>query len=406
MKKIRLLVTASTFPLFKKDTTPRFVLDLCKSIEATGKFDCLVLVPHSKAAAVNEVIEGIKVKRYRYMYPASLEQVSGGGIIPKIKKNKLLIFIVPFFLLSQLISTILTIRKYKPQILLVNWIVPQGLIAAIIKVFYTELKIILISHGGDVGLLSSNYVLRVIGKFILKKADKVIAVSSFVRDKVVEISKLKKSEISIISYGVDYKRFEPCNSIDTQKTAPLILFIGRLEKKKGVDYLLKAIPTVAIKYPDITLKIVGNGTLKDELISLSKELNIEKNVIFIGAIEHSLIPNFFKEAILLVAPSINSEDDTEGLPNVILEAIASGTPIVTTDAGGITDIIKDKITGILVEQKNSPQLSEKIIELLEKDKLRNRLSKEAKKQLLNSFTYHTIGKKYQEIILSLHNQYL
>lgn len=399
MTKIKILITSSTFPRFKDDSTPAFILDLCKNIQTWTKADCLVLVPQSEGALLYETLEGIKVKRYRYIYPDFLAQISGHGIIAKIKKNRFLVLLIPLFFFFQFIATVTAIRNYRPDILFANWIIPQGVIAYLIKSFCSpSIKIILYSLGGDVGLLQKNIFFRYLGNIILKKADTVVVVSNFLKKRLSELYPFYKDKIAVIPLGVNEKRFEECILKKEKERDKKLLFLGRLEEKKGVIYLLEAIKKVLVYYPDIILNICGDGTEKNFLIEMAKKLEIEKNVSFTGSISHSKTPEYFKEALIFVAPSINLPDDLEGLPTVVMEAIAAKLPVITTDAGGITDIIENYKTGIIVAQKSVDELSDKIIELIEKPDLRENLADNAYKKLLKDFTHRVAGEKFKEII--------
>lgn len=400
MTEVKILITSSTFPRFKDDSTPGFILDLCKNIQTWARAECFVLAPQSEGSLLYENLEGIKVKRYRYIYPDFLAQISGHGIVAKIKKNKSLILLVPLFFFFQFISTVIAIKNYKPDILLANWIIPQGVIALLIKTFYApSLKMILYSLGGDVGLLQKNIFLKYLGSIILQKADRIVVVSSFLKNRLSELYPLYKDKISIIPLGVNEKRFEECLlKKDKKETEKILLFLGRLEEKKGVKYLLEAIKKVSKYYPHLILKVCGDGTEKKFLIEMGRKLEIEKNVLFTGSLPHSKTPEYFKEALVFIAPSVNLTDDLEGLPTVVLEAIAAKVPVITTDAGGITDIIENYKTGIIVPQKSVDELSSRIIELIEKPDLRKSLADNAYERLLKNFTHRIAGEKFKEII--------
>jgi glycosyltransferase involved in cell wall biosynthesis len=402
MKKIRVLVTTSTFPRNKNDSMPRLILTLSKCIVASGDIECLVSAPHSPGTLLSEEMEGIKIERYRYMFPYSLEKISGMGIISKIRSNKLLLFIVPSLLMSQLLSTASLVRKYKPDVILSNWIVPQGLVAAVLKLFYPTVKVILVSHGGDAGFIQSHYLLSLFCKYALIKADRVIAVSSFIRDIILNISGSILDKLSVIPYGIDLTPFEGAHAKKADRNGISrkgLLFVGRLEEKKGVQYLIESMPRVLEMHPDMTLTIAGDGTLKRQLMNLAENLHIEDRVIFVGHVQYSQLVELFGETVLFIAPSINTKEDVEGLPNAILEAIGAKVPVITTDAGGITDIIENNVTGVLVQQGRSDQLAEKIVELMGNQNLRATLAENAYRKLLTDYTYPQMGRKYREVIL-------
>lgn len=403
-KPLRILVTASTFPRHNHDSCPRFVLDVCKSLQEVGGSQCLVLAPHESGARTSEVMEGVSVRRYRYFFPGSLQKISGLGIVSKIKKNKLLALLVPFFLFFQFIATVRAIRDYRPDVLLVNWIVPQGLVAVWAKMFFPGLKMVLISHGGDVALIRKNALFGKIGAWVLKRADKVVGVSSFGQREMARISRLSEGEIEVLSMGVNENDYRECRLNRKKNLRALkkcLLFIGRIEEKKGLLYLLEAMPRILKKHPDVVLKIIGTGTLKDKMEDLSRRLNLEGSVEFLGAVDHDQIPRYFEEVMVFVVPSVDLDEDIEGLPTVIPETIAATVPVIATDAGGITDIIEDNVTGVLVEQRNSFELADKIIQLMEDENRRKLLVANAFSRLLENYTYTAIGRRCREILDSL-----
>lgn len=394
--KLRILVAASTFPRYGGDNTPRFILDLCKSLQTAGECTCTVLAPHANGSRVIEEVEGVKVLRYRYIIPSSLEKLSRGGIVSIIKRNKVTLLVVPFFLAGQFFATVRAVKRLKPDLVLSNWIVPQGIVAALIKIFVPGLKIIVVSHGGDSAFIQGNFIFRLMGKFALRKADKIVAVSSFIKERISYVSGVAADMIAVAPMGVNNSLFKPAERDNSQKSS--LLFVGRLEEKKGLVYLIEAMTEVLQSYPDAFLKIVGDGTQKTRLQRLASEKGLAERVVFVGAVEHSRLPGFFEESTVFVAPSVNLDDDVEGLPVVLLESMAAGVPVITTDAGGITDIIESGVTGIVVPQRDPVRLARGIMRLLEDENLRKDISLRASATLRERFTWEAVAKRYIGII--------
>jgi glycosyltransferase involved in cell wall biosynthesis len=393
MNKLKILVTASTFPASPHDTSPRFVLDICRGIESMGKARCLVLAPHSQGAKVRENLEGVTVHRFRYA-PERWELISGQGIYAKLKQNPKLIFLIPCFFLAQFLALVKIWVSWQPDVLLAHWIIPQGMIARAAKVFFPGMKMIVACHGGDVALINKNPVLRKLGEFIFRGANRVVAVSTFLEGELLNNYQLLLGRTTIIPCGVDVGKiiegrlFFPLRSDDAA-----LLFVGRLEEEKGVIYLLQALALVVEQHPEAVLHIVGDGTLRTALMTLCRQLNLESYVVFHGAAKHAeVIQHMLKAAILLV-PSI-----IEGLGVVILEGMAAGIPVITTGAGGIPDIIKPDETGVLVPQRDEKALAGKIIELMEHKELRKRLADNAFNFVKTEFAIARTGGKYQEVI--------
>ncbi len=126
-----ILVLASTFPRWENDSTPPFVYELSKKF--TGKSEVIVLAPFSKGAKKYEVMDGMAVHRFNYWPFAN--KLADGAILPNLKVNKLLWLQVPFFFLFEFFAVWSMIRKYKPDVIHVHWIIPQGIVAVTIKKF-------------------------------------------------------------------------------------------------------------------------------------------------------------------------------------------------------------------------------------------------------------------------------
>lgn len=201
-------------------------------------------------------------------------------------------------------------------------------------------------------------------KYELSKKGKKLISILYRFNKAIPIAISKKIEsdmkmlykfhsIETIYNPVDISRFHIERNCDSQKSVTFIN-IGRLTKPKNQKLLLKSFALVLKQMPNARLKIAGDGELKNELIDLSKELGIQDSVEFLGNIKEIEI-ELAKSDIFVLS------SDYEGLPLAVLEAMASGLPIISTNVGGVPDIVTDN--GILVETHNEFQLAEAMIEL-------------------------------------------
>jgi colanic acid/amylovoran biosynthesis glycosyltransferase len=163
----------------------------------------------------------------------------------------------------------------------------------------------------------------------------------------------------IVHYsGINLEKFPFIERRMPAPSSPLILLsVGRLTEKKGIQYLLKAFSYLSPKYPNLQLYIVGAGPLEHRLLQLTTELKIEQKVRFFGALSHEQTAQLMSEAHLFCLPSVTTkEGNVEGIPNAIKEAMASGLPVVSTIHGGIPEIVKHGTTGYLVPQRNVSRL--------------------------------------------------
>src|SRR3989344_4917908 len=281
MSKRKLLVFASTFPRWKKDTIPPFVYELSKRL--VKGFDVTVLAPSFPGAKEEEVMDGMKVKRFHYGLGRYETLASNEGILPALKKSKRNYFKIPFFLLGEFV-------------------------AAICKKFYGT-RFVVTTHGGDIFGLRG-FVSRMSKRFTLRNADKITVVSNAIKKEILTTLN-PKLKIDVVSMGVDSKKFNPRQRDDSIKKKykigeEFLLFVGRLAEKKGVKYLLEAMPDVLKKFPKAKLLIVGSGPLEKELKEIHKNLKLKDSVVFTGAIANAELPKYYATADIFVGPSIEA----------------------------------------------------------------------------------------------------
>lgn len=382
MKK-RLLVTASTFPRFEGDSEPRFVLDLCKGL--TKYFDVTVLVPAAIGALDEEVLEGVKVIRYHYFPIKKFETLCyPGAIVPRIKEKKARIILVPFLFLALYFKLKRLLPNY--DVVHAHWIIPQGIVQGFFHTPY-----IVTGHGGDVTSLNKGIVKNLKIK-TLKNASYVTTVSSALLEEVNKIYKVNHSDI--ISMGCNVKNFDPSYRKENyfgQGDKKVILFVGRLAEKKGVTYLIEA-----MKQVDAKLIIAGGGPLEGELKAQAKEQG--DKIQFIGATTHQELQTIYASSDLFVAPSVTAKDgDKEGFGLVILEAMASGLPVVASNSGGIPDLLTDKLDGFLTREKDAEDIAGKINKILKDNQMYRTMAINAK-NTAQKYDYEVIAEKYAKII--------
>src|SRR3989344_3214046 len=214
----------------------------------------------------------------------------------------------------------------------------------------------------------------------------VIGISSALEARA---KRLGAAKTLVIYNGVDFKRLEEIKK--EQPEQPTISVVARLSKEKGLDYLIKSLPLIAKKIPDIRLVMVGDGDMRSELIWLVKQEKLESRVRFLGSLPNDQAMRQVAKSSVFVLPSLG-----EGLGIVILEAQALGVPVVATNIGGIPDCVKDGATGILVQIKNPEAIAEAVIKVLENQSLADELVANAKKELYR-FDWQRIAEQYADI---------
>ena len=238
--KPTLLVLASTFPRWKDDTEPRFVYDLCLRLKK--EFRVIILAPHAKGAKKYEEIEGLLVHRYRYA-PEGFENLAyEGGITAKLKGNKLNFLILPFFFLGQCLAIIKLLKQYPVKVIHAHWLIPQGILALMAKkISKNKPAILCTSHGGDLYGLNDP-ISKAIKRYVIKNVDAMTVVSSAMQNEIKKLVPEAKLP-TIAPMGTDLKHlFTPDDSVCRKLNQ--LLFVGRLVEKKGLKYLLQAMPEI------------------------------------------------------------------------------------------------------------------------------------------------------------------
>lgn len=382
MKK-KLLVTGTTFPRWKNDTEPRFVLDLSKAL--LKYYDVTVLVPATEGAKNHELLEGVNVIRYHYFPIHKLETLCyPGAIVPRIKEKKVRILLVPFLFIGLFIKLSKMLPEY--DIVHAHWVIPQG----IIQSFFRK-PFIITGHGGDI--MSMNHgIIKKLKTRALKRASYVTTVSEELKSKAESITNL--GNIEVISMGCNTEKFGKKYAINNyfkQNDKKVLLFVGRLAEKKGIKYLIDAMNEI-----DALLFIVGEGPLRGILQKQAEP--IDNKIRFLGAKTHEELKVLYASADIFVAPSITAKDgDTEGVPTVLMEAMASGLPCVASDSGGISSLISNGEEGFLVEEKNVNQLVDRLGILVQDDNLRIKLSEKARLKA-EQYDYKNIAEKYAAVL--------
>lgn len=382
-RKKRLLVTASTFPRWADDTEPRFVLDISKAL--TKYFDVTVLVPACPDAKDREILEGVKVVRYHYFPIHKLETLCyPGAIVPRIKEKKSRALLVPFLVFSLWLNVWTRMDRY--DYVHAHWIIPQGIVQSLFQKRY-----IVTGHGTDVVSLNQG-VMKKIKKWTLGRASAVTVVSTYLEGVVKEICPDAKT--TVLSMGCWTERFSRSfrqENYFLQGDKKVILFVGRLAEKKGVRYLIEAMRDI-----DAKLVIVGKGPEEEDLKRQSKGQS--DKITFLGPKTHDELKTIYASADVFAAPSVTAKDgDQEGFGLVILEAMASGLPVVASRSGGILDLISDGENGLLAEEKNPKDIAEKINRLLADDEFYETMQKRAL-QTAKQYDYAEIGRKYAKVI--------
>ena len=398
-EKNRVLVIATTFPRWESDQEPRFIYDLCRNLPKEA--DIHVLAPDAPDAKRQESWGEMKITRFSYFYPRSLQKLCyEGGIIPNLKSSWLARIQLPFFLIALFTSLIKITGEKEFDLIHCHWLIPQGFFCALIK-FWRGIPYLLTAHGGDVFSFKGIPGIKMLINFALRHSAGCTANSRATENQILKSH--KKAIIKIVPMGVDLIQFNKKNyNHDIKKSIGpesfLLLGVGRLAQKKGFEFLIQAMPRVIEEIPKARLIIIGFGPQKDQLEKMIQELNLSSSVSLIGGRTGKELRDWFATADIFIGPSIITKDgDTEGQGVVFLEAMASGTPIIASDVGGIKDVVQDGFSGLLIPEKNPDAIAEKIVELAKNNSLREQLVQNALELANSDYSWKHSAKTFFNI---------
>jgi glycosyltransferase involved in cell wall biosynthesis len=192
---------------------------------------------------------------------------------------------------------------------------------------------------------------------------------------------------------LDFDKFKIKKEFDKRNN--LVGYIGRLSEEKGVLNFVKAIPEILKERNDLEFLIGGDGQLRDEIEKYLDEKDLNDKVKLTGWIPHDELPEYLNELKLLVLPSY-----TEGLPNIMLEAMACGTPVLATPVGAIPDVIKDGETGFIMENNSPECIAKNVIRALNHPNL-EKIAENGRELVEKEFTYEAAVERYKEILEEL-----
>jgi glycosyltransferase involved in cell wall biosynthesis len=228
---------------------------------------------------------------------------------------------------------------------------------------------------------------------------------SFTHFIVIESWKLGEEDIlarrkSKLRYGAyfsgDTNLFKLIIPIEARPN--FIGYFGRFSIEKGTIDFIKAIPLILIKIPNLKVLLVGGGMLDEEVEALINSLGLKSNVELAGWIDYTKLQDYYNKVKLVVIPS-----KCEGLPNVLLEAVSCGTPVLATPVGGIPDIIIEGETGFILENPSPEEIARKVIYILEDMDRLKRVSLKAKKLVNEQYSFDASITRYAGIIRDLYS---
>lgn len=276
------------------------------------------------------------------------------------------------------------LKKNKYDINHTHFIIPTGLVSYLLR---SKIPYIITSHGSDVPNYNpdrfgiQHELLRPLWNAIFRNADYITSPTEYLKDLILEnVDKEKYSDkVKIIPNGISPENFNP------KKKEKKILVVTRLFERKGVQYVIDAMKGIT----DYELVICGDGPYKEKLEQQIKSINAN-NIHLLGFVSNEQLKNEYETSSIFVLPS-----SSENFPVVLLEAMASGCAIITSNVTGCPEVVGD--TALLVDPKESGEINKALVRLISDDELRLKLGHEARERVLKNFTWKQVAQDYVEM---------
>lgn len=398
---MRICVLTQTFPRDQQDSTAAFMKEFCDGLAQNGN-EVFVLTPFDRK--FNRKKDQFKVVTYKYIWPDQLHLLGYSRSMEGDQVLKMRSFLlIPFMVSFGIIALIRLVRAKKIDVINAHWIVPNGFMAMVAS-FFTKVPYTVTLPGTDAYLAFRYKTIGLVVKFIVKYSTVIFSNSSFHLKRIMDLGVNPKYKL-VIAYPTDTKKFKPIKTgldkirsqLGISKEETVLLAVGRMVYKKGYNYMIKAMKP--LENNPIKILIAGEGDQKNEWMRLTKSLNLENKILFIGNIKRGEIVKYYNMADVMVAPSIiDRRGNVDGGPVTNFEAMACGKPQIVTNVLGIADVLKNGVNGFVVPQKNIKALTSAISKLHQSKALRDKMGKANVTLVRSSFSTGAIGKIYSEYL--------
>jgi glycosyltransferase involved in cell wall biosynthesis len=366
----RVVMVASSFPRFRGDTVGTFMEPIARGLAARGHEIHIVLPWHPRWTRPLRD-DGVTFHLFRYAPLARLNVFGYAGALEADERLRgAAIAATPLAAAAGWHAARSVARAIDATIVHGHWVVPGGVIAAAAA---GSRPLVISLHGSDVFVAERHAAVGRAARWALGSAAYVTACSEDLRQRALRLGADARRSRTI-PYGVDCTRFkpDPAARVDLRTRwglaadAEVVLAAGRFVRKKGFEYLIDAVARLAPARPRLRLVLAGAGDLRAELEGRIAARGIADRTVLPGVLLQDEVAAALAAADVGVVPSVRDPSgNVDGLPNVVLETLASGTPLVASPAGGIGAVVKDGTTGLLAPEADVPAIAAGIERLLD-----------------------------------------
>ncbi len=343
------VMVTSSYPRFPGDSVGTFMEPIATSIAARGH-EVHVVAPWHPLVTRPDEENGVRFHFYKYAPSPHLNVFGYAAALRADVRLKAAAYVAaPLALAAGWRAARTVARKHRATVMHGHWVVPGGVVAAAAA---PGLPLVVSLHGSDVYVAETLWAARRAAGLVFKRAGAVTACSADLGRRAIALG-ASPDRVEVVPYGVDPGRFRPDPFVRARRRAslgiathtPLLFTAGRLVRKKGFEYLIDALAKIPQEM-NVQAAIAGAGDLEPELRQRVEAAHIGYRVRFLGNLSQDEVAAWLATADLVAIPSVRDDSgNVDGLPNIVLETMASGTPLITTPAGGIGAVVEHGRTG-------------------------------------------------------------
>ena len=395
MRHVVVMVTSS-YPRFRGDSVGTFMEPIATSVAALGH-EVHVVAPWHPLVQRQPEEHGVRFHFYKYAPVPSLNIFGyAAAMRADVRLRGAAYAAAPLALGAGWWAARQVARAHNATVMHGHWVIPGGVTAALAA---PELPLVISLHGSDVFIAERLRPARHAARAAFRRAGAVTACSADLAERAVRLGAARE-RTSVVPYGVDAARFQPdagARDIVRQQLGipaamTLVAAAGRLVRKKGFEYLIDAVRDL----PHVVLALAGDGTLREELRMRAASAGASERIRLMGNQTQDEVARLFAAADLIVAPSVRDDaGNVDGLPNVVMEALASGVPLITTSAGGIGSVVEHGVTGWIVPERD-PSAIVSAVESLREDTRRRQIGAAARRLVQERFGWQRTAASFIE----------
>jgi glycosyltransferase involved in cell wall biosynthesis len=379
---MRVLFLAHAYPRFAGDPVGSFILRLAVSLRAEG-VEVTVLAPAAPDVASRDVIEGVPVHRFRYA-PRRLETLAYTGTMgAQVRRSWMARVALVAFLASALRSARQLVRRDAITLIHAHWWFPAGVVGAATRAV-VHVPLVTTFHGSDVRLADAFPGAARLFRAVARRSDALTCVSTWLGQIAARLDPTARPIVAPMPIVPDL--FHP----GTSRAADRILFVGKLSEQKGLHHLLRALTLMRARP---MVDVVGAGRVPDGHVrNLAAELGLSDRINWLPLLAQEELAELYRRAAVHVIPAVD-----EGLGLTAAEALLSETPVVAFESGGVTDVVVNERTGLLVPTGDHAALAAAIDRMLSDGDLRTRLGRAGREEALATFGPRAVARRYEAI---------